>query len=107
MSPDLDDLPSHPYRDLGSSAETDPLAAELSLIREVFRRLQARARHIEAIQRERREAGTGAAPAVRSAWVTLTRRPESRSQTMSEIGESSSIDRPVILGTLLSDREMP
>lgn len=98
---DFVELPSSHSRDPDhDSAEADSLAAELSLIREVFRRLQARARQIEAIQRERREAGTGAAPAVRSAWVTLTRGPESRSQTAAEAGESSA-SRPAPLGMLL------
>lgn len=101
FSPGLVDLPSpHSRNPDHDNVEVDSLAAELSLIHEVFRRLQARARQIEAIQRERREAGTGAAPAVRSAWVTLTRGPESRSQTASEAGEPSS-SRPVAVGMLL------
>lgn len=92
-------MSSHHYRDAGhGSSEADSLAAELSLIREVFRRLQARARQIEAIQRERQDAGTGAAPAVRSAWVTLTRGPEPRSQADTEAGETSSTSRPASLG---------
>ncbi|KZT64668.1 hypothetical protein DAEQUDRAFT_600500 [Daedalea quercina L-15889] len=95
LSPNLTGLPSRvhtgPYRDLGhGSAETDPLTAELSLIRESIRRLQTRARQIEAIQRDRRDAGTGAAAAVRSAWVPLTGRPEVHSHTATDDGESSA-----------------
>lgn len=101
MSPEPADISSHHFRDAShGSAEADSLAAELSLIREVFRRLQARARQIEAIQHERRGAGTGAAPAVRSAWVTLTRRPESRSQATTE-AEEPSTSRHVAIGMVL------
>ncbi|KAH9925968.1 uncharacterized protein B0H18DRAFT_358621 [Fomitopsis serialis] len=63
-SPDLTGLPPHAHsrhyhRDPDhGDAEADPLTAELSLIREAVRRLQARARQIEAVQRARGDAGT-------------------------------------------------